>query len=123
MFLGEVQDFTPCETMNPHSKCAQYACHVEAHFLVQEWLYLRENQVDFQFFHENDFNQVSFCYGSNRMVLFEPVQNYKDCCGEYPNRTPYVIGDKDCCGNHVFYNMVNEECCWDGSVTSLGECL
>lgn len=126
VFLGEDQDFSACGSMNSESKCAQYACHVEAHFLVQEWLYLKAgNPANFEFFHENEsdvFSQVNNCFGSSRMVkVFEPDMNFKDCCGGYPVRTPFVIGDKECCGNSV-YNVVSQECCWDDSVKGVGHC-
>ena len=47
------------------------------------------------------------------------------CCGTYPNRYPFNSNDRTCCAassTGKTYNAAMEDCCPDGSISSIGSC-
>ena len=44
------------------------------------------------------------------------------CCGEYPKRSPYNTGEKQCCHEQHIFNPLMHDCCDDGSLGFVGSC-
>jgi len=68
--------------------------------------------------HNNQFN-----FDSENVCVRGGAITPDSCCGSYPTRYPYDSAARACCAaSGKTYNSLNEDCCPDGSVESIGNC-
>lgn len=50
--------------------------------------------------------------------------NDHSCCGNYPERYPFALGQADCCDNKKIYQPMSHQCCnyGDGTTAPTGTC-
>lgn len=123
---GAGPDFvTKCSAGNPDDQCAVYVCSCES-TIIAEIMDLAfqphtpENEYSDEFLHSNGFEYDSMC-----PVAAVTFDEGNDCCGVYPKRFPYALGNpsKTCCKDSSLYNPMHQECCEDGTSADIGSCL
>lgn len=122
--LGSGPNFlAACSQTNGNDDCAAHVCNCEQHLINQLVQLAFQNPIvhvyDPSALHSNGFDHDANC-----PVPKQP--NYAaECCGTYPIRFPYGIENpnKDCCLDESIFNPTFEECCDDGSVADLGNCI
>jgi len=68
--------------------------------------------------HNNQFN-----FDSENVCVRGGAITPDSCCGSYPSRYPYDSAARACCASSgKTYNSLNEDCCPDGTVASVGTC-
>jgi len=103
---------TECDSQNPSSGCAQWACKIEGYFLQQLVLtFTHGTLIDYNLQHRNGFNTQIDC------PISTGIKSEHACCDEHPLRFPFKTynGARDCCYSHTF-NTNLYQCCSDGHV-------
>ena len=104
---GAGPDFvTKCSAGNPDDQCAVYVCSCES-TIIAEIMDLAfqphtpENEYSDEFLHSNGFEYDSMC-----PVAAVTFDEGNDCCGVYPKRFPYALGNpsKTCCKDSSLYS-------------------
>jgi len=111
---------TDCSTPNPGDLCGESLCSCNVNFIqrlfAQNWKV--PSVYDSQYLHSEGFEPSVECPNNNSGPGGKEVQ----CCGYWPDRFPYGIGDtRGCCDHHNLFNPIAEQCCSDGSVKKAGE--
>ena len=123
---GGGPDFiSQCTEGNPDNQCAVYVCSCEQTIIaeIMELAFLPhnpQNEYTDVYLHSNGWSYDDNC----PTVSTNPAMG-KDCCGYYPKRFPYSLGNpgKACCGNSTLYNPNHQDCCNDNSVVDIGSCM
>lgn len=132
-----------CSAVNADA-CAAEACHIDAVFIREVFLYLSANTLNMTLSGWYGFDgsvcnpragagttaaPVAATTGAPAVVTTDPAATTATpipshaCCGSYPNRFPYKTqnGARQCCVNTT-YNQNLLECCPNGSTAVIGAC-
>lgn len=103
--------YATCQENNP-DQCAVNVCTCEVKFIKDVLaLFFSSYQFDPSLHHDiwTKHKEVCLAQSNGPSVL--------ECCGSYPDRTPYnVNGATECCNNEHLYNSNNLQCCPGGKV-------
>ena len=131
-----------CLEANPSDYCAKNVCCCEMKFIA-DLLSLISSFTPFDpsFGHDNGFDYVNNCHGAPAPSPVNPGPNPGNgnggnnpgngnnepktvCCGEYPDRVSYHVGNMDCCAeDNSLFNPMSHVCCANGvGVTTIGDC-
>lgn len=101
-----------CQEENQGDNCKIYTCACETAFI---------NKLV-----QNFFKGLQFDPSKKHSLGFDPVVECptrdgggqeKQCCGEYPTRSPYGVNTRACCASSgKTYNPALYECCDDGTI-------
>jgi len=99
-----------CETLNPDSLCAQFACMVEGVFVVK----MIQTFITFGAINPANLPQNGFDFRSSCIVDggTDNKTDDRECCGLLPFRYPYKPIDRECCGPATFDPSL-QDCCAD----------
>ena len=112
-----------CEAENLNDICGQSLCMCEME-LIRAVLDLLWDEVPSEkdvYLHENGFNQGENCISGQAMS-----SGQQECCGNYPQRFPYMDGSHlACCGEgdkEGIYNTLLQSCCGGVGVVNSPSC-
>lgn len=133
--IDQLESF--CNALNP-GDCQKQACKVEGQFVMKMYEALtRGTTFNETFLHSNGFEPSEQCVPRRSSIknnsnggggggggapttipphsIFHSTGIAKQCCGQYPNRFPYmhIENVRGCCGAHT-YNPFLKDCCDDG---------
>ena len=110
-------ELAACTINNFGDDCAIQACTIEARFIntIHDLMITDFNSLASENLMHENFDTESNCVVKS--VLPPDFSTEKECCGDYPERSPYfpMEGKNDCCNGKVFLAS-SFECCADGSV-------
>jgi len=101
-----------CDSQNPTTGCAKWACKIEGYFVQQLVLtFTHGSTINSGNAHSSGFSPDLDC------PISSGVSSEKACCDEHPLRFPFKTynGARDCCYSHTF-NTNLYQCCPDGHV-------
>lgn len=121
-----------CAEKNQHNACAQKACLIEGHFVLNLLkAFFDEETFDTSKKHQPAglFDPKSSC--RRQFSNKDHGHSGTECCGTYPIRAPFKLGSaygqRSCCGNAT-YNPMVETCCdapgviGGKKIASIGSC-
>lgn len=125
---GMFHNFTTnCVMYNHHDICAMHTCISDLQFIQTMYKLTRWDRVTM------DYVNIPVACGN----VVDPANgstgggsgsgprsdDSTECCGIYPDRTPFNSNKSQCCANIATYNVAVSQCCDDGSLTAIGnEC-
>lgn len=106
---------TNCARENPGDLCGAHVCTCELQLIDDLLDLVWESYVyDPQYLHSTGWDFEANCPAAADIGDI-------DCCGKYPRRSPFRLGQKECCeGIEKVYNPFKEQCCESG-IEDLGE--
>lgn len=111
--------YLACSEHNIDDHCAVHTCCCETQFVSQilQLFFSGFTFID-QYDREDGFD-VSVC-----SIGTPGPPSVFECCGTYPHRFPYAIGNAvtACCDDSILYQIQYKDCCADGSVAPRGTC-
>ena len=119
--LGNSGFNTDCSANNQNDLCGESLCSCNIVFIqrifAQNWI--QPSVYTDQYLHSKGFNPALECEAP---VNSGPGGKDVQCCGYWPDRFPYAVGEqRDCCDQHALFNPIAEQCCEDGTVKHAGE--
>ena len=108
-----------CGLANPDDRCARDTCICQINIISELVNLMWEGYV-----YDPSYKHISeggtFDYSENCSVQ-KTGGNGRECCGDYPSRTPYNAGKQSCCKGSSLFSEFSQQCCEDGSVVAIGE--
>lgn len=106
-----------CKKENPGDLCGAHVCTCELQ-LIDDILDLVWDSYTYEpeYLHSNGFDPEASCPAA------EDIGDI-DCCGKYPRRAPFRLGQKECCDSvEKIFNPFKEQCC-DTGIYDIGEMM